>query len=71
MDWKERFKIEYQELCDRYSKLGNMLAKMREGTLEFTPKCSYDLLHEQYVYMGCYKAILECRAEIEGVRINQ
>ena len=67
MDYKERLKIEYKELDERIGKLQNLLEKYFKGELDFTPNCSYDLLHEQLVYMEGYRAILERRLEIEGV----
>lgn len=68
--WKERFVHEYKELADRHEKLGIMLDKMGRGELEFVPNCSYDLLHEQYVYMGAYKATLEYRAKVEKIDLD-
>lgn len=68
--WKERFVDEYKELDERCHKLAVMLTKMRNGTLEFTPNCSYDLLHEQLVYMQAYREVLQRRAEIEGIKVN-
>ena len=35
--------------------------------MKLKPKCDYELLYEQLVYMRQYQRILECRAEIEGV----
>ena len=45
-DFKERAKAEYYQLKIRKEKLEAMLEKYRNGTLDFTPNCSYDLLHE-------------------------
>ena len=36
-DWKERFKKEYYELRERFSKLEYMISKYEKGTLEFKP----------------------------------
>lgn len=69
MDYKERFKVEYAELKERYNKLHRMLVKYDAGTLEFTPTCPVDLLREQKATMGKYLNILEIRAEIEDVEI--
>jgi hypothetical protein len=63
--WEERFLNEYNELSNRTDKLAKMLEKYQAGTLDFTPNCSYDLLHEQYVYMTQYLRVLRERAEIE------
>lgn len=50
---------------------GDALEQAKAGTLTFTPSCSYELLHEQLIYMRHYKAILEQRAKIEGVDLEQ
>lgn len=68
-DFKERTKAEYYQLKIRKEKLEVMLEKYRNGTLEFTPNCSYDLLHTQLVYMECYMNILEERAKIENIEL--
>ena len=68
-DYKERFKAEYQQTKIRYDKLHKMCIKYEAGTLNFTPKCSLDLLKEQKMYMGNYLHCLEIRAEIEGVEL--
>ena len=69
MDYKERFKIEYAELKERYDKLHKMLVKYEAGTLDFEPTCSIDLLKEQASYMGNYLRVLEIRAEIEKIEL--
>lgn len=66
-DYQERFKAEFFQLRIRIDKLCTMLEKYKVGTLNFTPSCSYELLHEQLIYMRNYKAILVHRAKIEGV----
>ena len=68
--WKERFINEYNELSERTDKRAKMLEKYQAGTLDFTPNCSYDLLHEQYVYMTQYLRVLNERARIEGIDIE-
>ena len=65
--WEERFINEYNELSNRADKLAKMLEKYQAGTLDFTPNCSYDLLHEQLVYMRQYLRVLRERAEIEKI----
>ena len=69
-DFKDRFRIEYLQLSIRLSKLEKMLCEMKDGTLNFTPKCSYELLYEQAVYMKQYKRVLEERAKIEGIDLD-
>ena len=70
MDWKERVVQEYKELKERYNKLHKMLIKYEAGTLDFTPNCSYELLHTQLVYMECYMNVLEERAKIENIELR-
>ena len=68
-DYNERFKAEFLQLQIRIGKLERMLKGYREGALDFTPNCSYDLLHTQLVYMECYMNVLEERAKIEGIEL--
>ena len=68
-DFKDRFKAEYYQLKIRRDGLKEMLKKYKEGTLEFTPNCDYDLLHTQLVYMEGYMVVLETRAEIENIKL--
>lgn len=70
-DYKERFKAEYFQLKIRDDKLSEMLNKYNEGTLDFTPNCSYEMFFEQLVYMKHYLAMLERRAEIEGINLEE
>ena len=69
-DFKDRFKAEYKQLIIRAEGLSNMLDKMKNGTLEFTPKCSYEILNRQLEYMKDYKGVLEERASIEGINLE-
>lgn len=69
-DFKDRFRAEYFQLSIRLSKLEKMLCEMKADVLTFTPKCSYELLHEQAVYMRQYKRVLEERAKIEGIDLG-
>lgn len=68
-DYKERFKAEYYQTKIRYEKLHKMVVKYEAGTLNFTPKCSLELLKEQKSFMGQYLNRLEVRAEIEGIEL--
>lgn len=70
-DYKDRFKAEYFQLKVRYGKLKAMLLKYYNGTLEFTPSCPISLLKEQEQYMRNYLAVLEDRAEIEGINLKE
>lgn len=71
IDYKDRFKAEFLQLNIRRNALAKMLAKYKEGTLPFTPKCSYALLHEQLICMENYIFILLDRAEIEGISLYE
>lgn len=66
-NYKERFRAEYFQLQIRIDGLANMLIKMENGTLDFTPKCSYDLLNGQLIAMNLYAGCLRERAEIENI----
>ena len=68
-DYKERFKAEYCQLRVRMLGLSNMLTKYKEGTLNFTPSCSYDLLNGQFKAMDMYASYLEDRAIIEKITL--
>ena len=69
-DYKERFRAEYFQLKIRMSGLSKMLIKYKEGTLDFTPNCSYDLLNGQLKAMRLYQSYLIERAEIENIEID-
>lgn len=62
-DFKERFKAEYLQLKIRMEGLSNMLKKYKEGTLNFKPKCSYEILYRQLVHMEGYLNVLKERAK--------
>jgi hypothetical protein len=68
-DFKDRFKAEYYQLDNRIAGLQRMLKGYKEGTLNFTPNCSYEILYEQLVYMELYREILEERAKIENIEL--
>lgn len=67
---KERFKAEYLQLKIRIEGLSNMLKKYKNGTLNFKPSCSYDLLNRQLIFMEKYRECLEERAVIEGIELG-
>jgi hypothetical protein len=68
-DYRERFKAEYDQLSIRMHKLGVMLIKWTKGELDFDPSCPYDLLERQHAAMMDYLAVLEERAQIEGIEL--
>ena len=68
-DYKDRFKAEYYQLDNRIEGLHKMLIKYQDGTLKFSPVCSYDLLNSQLKIMELYRGILEERAVKEEVEL--
>lgn len=68
-DWQQRFVIEYKELLEKTTKLGNLLSNW--DNLNFTPKCSKLLLTTQHNIMKAYLLILEERAIIEDVKLKE
>jgi hypothetical protein len=69
-DFKERFRAEYFQLKIRTRGLSSMLEKYEKGTLQFEPKCTYEMLNEQLIYMNMYKACMENRAIAEDIDLN-
>ena len=69
-EYKIRFINEYKELKGRYEKLHKMIVKAESGTLNFKLNCPLALLQSQASIMGEYLHILEIRAEIEKVDLN-
>ena len=69
-DYKERFLAEYLQLKIRIEGLRAMLVKYRNNELNFTPKCSYELLYLQMLNMESYLNLLKQRAEIEGIPLD-
>jgi hypothetical protein len=70
-NYVDRFKAEYWQTKMRYDKLHKMTIRYEAGTLNFTPKCSLELLKEQKGYMGNYLRTLEVRAEVEGIDLEE
>ena len=69
-DYKVRVALEYSQLKERYNKLHSMIVKYEAGTIDFKPNCSLELLKKQAAAMGQYLYILEVRAEIENIPLN-
>ena len=69
-NYKERFRAEYIQLKLRMIGLSEMLRKYKNGELNFTPSCSYDLLNGQFKAMDMYASYLEERAEIENIDLE-
>ena len=70
VDYKERFKAEYAQLVIRYDGLRNMLEKWDNGTLEFKPTCPRSTYNLQIKAMTDYIAVLEARAVMENVDLE-
>lgn len=60
-NYKERMKIEYDELCKRIEKLYKILSDWYAENLDFEPTCPLYLLEKQLEAMQEYKKILEER----------
>lgn len=75
--YKDRFKIEYHELKERYEKLKKFNTKIEASNRSYyvnhipIPEhaCPDDMLRDQQRVMGEYLHILEVRAVIEGIEI--
>ena len=74
-DYKERFKAEYLQTKIRYEKLKAFNTKIEAShkTNIEEPKhdCPADVLREQQSIMGQYLHILEVRAVIEGIDLEE
>ena len=70
-NYKERLVGELFEVTFRAEKLSQMLDKYLHNKLDFTPACSYDILHEQFIYMRNYISILGQRCRIEQIDIRE
>ena len=62
-DYKQRMIREHRELQERIIKLAHMLEGYAEGTLDFTPACSFQLLESQLYAMETYANISRCLNE--------
>ena len=70
-DYKDRFIAEYLQLFIRVGGLTTMLNKYKDGTLDFTPTCSIELLQSQLDAMLLYAKALDARAEVEGIDVKR
>lgn len=66
-NYEDRFIAEFYQLMIRSWKLAIMIDKYERGELDFTPKCSIELLKRQLQVMKEYECILADRALIEGI----
>lgn len=69
-DYKERFQAEYMQLLIRYNGLKRMLDNWDVGKLNFTPTCPRGIYNYQVKAMKDYLDVLEVRADIENVNLN-
>ena len=70
-DYKERFIAEYQQLVIRYKGLKAMLEKWDKNELEFTPTCPRSTYYMQIEAMVNYIAVLEARAVMEDIELQE
>lgn len=70
-DYKERFKAEYFQVVIRYKKLAEMLKKWDKGELPFVPTCPRSTYNMQIKAMTDYIAVLEARAVMENMNLEE
>lgn len=70
-DYKERFRAEYGQVAIRHQKLKAMLEKWDKGELNFTPTCPRSTYDLQIKAMADYIAVLEARAVMEDILLNE
>ena len=72
-EYKERFKAEYLQLVIRYNKLRDLIYKWDVGgekALGFKPTCPRSTYTLQIRAMADYLAVLEARAIMEGIDLE-
>lgn len=67
-DYKERFIAEYHQLKERYNSLNKMINNW--DNLDFKPLCSLSIYQSQVSAMKQYLNILELRARVENINLN-
>lgn len=70
-DYKERFIAEYQQLVIRYNGLKKMLGNWDKNGLAFVPTCPRSTYNMQIKAMADYIAVLEARAVMEGIKLQE
>ena len=68
-DWKDRLKAEYRQTKIRYEKLHKLIIKEEAGTNDYELPAPLHWYAEQATAMGKYLYWLECRAELEGIKL--
>jgi len=69
-DYKDRFKAEYYQLETRLIKLHDMIDKLINNELTFTPICDKGVLENQRCYMYKYLLVLIDRAKLENIDLD-
>lgn len=69
-DYEERFKAEYYQVVIRYLRLKVMIDMWDEGNLNFKPTCPRSTYDIQLRAMADYIAILEARAVMENIKLE-
>lgn len=69
-DYKDRFKGEHLQTKIRHNKLKAMCDKWDNDELDFEPTCPREIYNEQLSYMFSYLCVLEERAQLEGIDLN-
>lgn len=70
-DYRKRFAAEYWQVRIRREKLLRIISLHNAGTIPFALDCQVELLDLQYEAMSDYLRILEERAVIEGVNLEE
>lgn len=66
-----RFQAEYWQTRIRYEKLKRMIRQYLDRTLPFVPKCPIEVLRGQQDAMGHYLNVLEIRAMVEEIALEE
>lgn len=69
-DYRERFKAEYLQLKIRYEKLNDMIERWDNNQLLSKPDCPRSLYNLQMDAMKQYLTVLEARAKIENINLE-
>lgn len=70
-DYKERFRAEYCQTGIRLQKLKAMLRKWDNGDTDFMPTCPRSIYEIQVRAMSDYLAVLEARAVMEEITLEE
>ena len=66
-----RFQAEYWQTRIRYEKLKQMIQRYLDRTLPFVPRCPIEILRGQQNAMGHYLNMLETRARVEKIDLEE